>query len=1046
MAVSLDAPVAVERLTALHKELEKHPLDTQSFLVVAGKDDPDSPTTCVAQLHMWLFGYELPDTVLVVAGSNVHLLTSEKKSQFLQPLVQAVPDSAPFKLNILVRNKADGNKENFNTLIAAIKGQGDAVGVLMLKGKPIKPIGSFATSAVEAFKELKLVDVTAPVEYLIAPKDKKELTAMNQGGAWADYVMSKGVKRVIANIVESSEKKKAKHNQIAAGVEEFALSQKAVEKLKEKQCNLNQDQMDLAFDPIIQSGGTYKLKFSATSDQSYLKEGAIVSIFGVKYQNYCVAVGRTFLVDPTRQEKSDYSFLLRIHEFVCEALVPGADLGRVYADTMEKIKDEQPREELQSKFVSNIGFGTGLEFRTASLLLSPKSKGTKVKAGMTFVVALGFSDLEDEEKKGSNKKYAVFVADTVVVQKEGPVKFITNYKRKLGEIAMYWNEEAEEDNTDAAARVEELLKDSKVMTESRTRTGAFSDPKEAAKRKHHQAEITEQLRAQMLARLENAALAEKKQKKVEKVAYRQLSEVPLKECARLQIFIDKQRQAVFLPIYGICTPFHVSMIKNLSKSEEGDDHYLRINFNTPTQAQAALAAQNSDAKIIYLKEVVYRSHVSVGLDNALRLIKDLRKRYTQAEAQRAELADLVEQDDIILNRRGPAIRLTDLSMRPNLSTKKTAGSLECHNNGLRFTSRKNDKLDILFSNIKHAFFQPHKHEIMILLHFHLKNPILIGKKKHKDVQFYTEIGEVSTDLDKRRGGMDRDDFEEEVRERRLRKRLTEAFERFFKKVEETSESAGRGNKVEFEMPFYELGFEGVPFKSSCRLQPTTSCLINLTEWPAFVLDVGDVERVHFERVTFGNRNFDITFILRDYYKKPVQVWAVDTRQLESIKDWLDEQEIKFTEGRDNLNWPKVMKAVQADILDAKEARERGDEDLDPEDIVTKCWSFLDDTPDSDEEDDESSSEAYNPSDDDASEYSEEYESDEFIGTDDDSDSDSEESDGNESEGKDWDELEKEAARADRRKETTEDDDAPKKGKKRQPDKQKHKKSKKKGRF
>ena len=32
-------------------------------------------------------------------------------------------------------------------------------------------------------------------------------------------------------------------------------------------------------------------------------------------------------------------------------------------------------------------------------------------------------------------------------------------------------------------------------------------------------------------------------------------------------------------------------------------------------------------------------------------------------------------------------------------------------------------------NIKHAFFQPAENEMICLLHFNLRNPIMVGKKK-----------------------------------------------------------------------------------------------------------------------------------------------------------------------------------------------------------------------------------------------------------------------------------------------------------------------------
>lgn len=40
--------------------------------------------------------------------------------------------------------------------------------------------------------------------------------------------------------------------------------------------------------------------------------------------------------------------------------------------------------------------------------------------------------------------------------------------------------------------------------------------------------------------------------------------------------------------------------------------------------------------------------------------------------------------------------------------------------GFRYTSIRGDKIDVLYNNIKHAFFQPCDNEMIILLHFHLK--------------------------------------------------------------------------------------------------------------------------------------------------------------------------------------------------------------------------------------------------------------------------------------------------------------------------------------
>ena len=74
------------------------------------------------------------------------------------------------------------------------------------------------------------------------------------------------------------------------------------------------------------------------------------------------------------------------------------------------------------------------------------------------------------------------------------------------------------------------------------------------------------------------------------------------------------------------------------------------------------------------------------------------------------------------------------------------GNLEIHQNGIRFRPEghgskigqlKKTELassltivsDLLFSNIKHLFFQPSEKELIVLIHVTLKAPILLGKKK-----------------------------------------------------------------------------------------------------------------------------------------------------------------------------------------------------------------------------------------------------------------------------------------------------------------------------
>uniref|UniRef100_A0A8C4QPL4 FACT complex subunit n=1 Tax=Eptatretus burgeri TaxID=7764 RepID=A0A8C4QPL4_EPTBU len=186
------------------------------------------------------------------------------------------------------------------------------------------------------------------------------------------------------------------------------------------------------------------------------------------------------------------------------------------------------------------------------------------------------------------------------------------------------------------------------------------------------------------------------------------------------------------------------------------------------------------------------------------------------------------------------------------------------------------------------------------------------------------------------------------------------------------------------------------------LQPTSSALVNATEWPPFVVTLDELELVHFERVQFHLKNFDMVIVYKDYGRKVTMINAVPINSLDPIKEWLNSCDLKYTEGVQSLNWTKIMKTI---IDDPEGFFEQGG------------WSFL--NPDSEEEagddleasESEVEDETYHPVDEEnVEEEGDEEDSDEdYSDEDDESDYVSEPSMGSDEEsGKDWDELEEEA--------------------------------------
>jgi len=376
------------------------------------------------------------------------------------------------------------------------------------------------------------------------------------------------------------------------------------------------------------------------------------------------------------------------------------------------------------------------------------------------------------------------------------------------------------------------------------------------------------------------------------------------------------------------------------------------------------------------------------------LIKELRKRVTEKETERRETANLIEQEKLVISK-GRNPKLSDVFVRPNPVGRRTTGILEAHSNGFRFSPSKGEHIDIMYKNIKQTFFQPAQNELIVLIHLHLHNSIMVGKKRTNDIQFCTEVMEVSQSLEGRR--YDAEELEDEQRERQMRQRLNTEFQNFVNKLEEIAQ-------LEVDMPYRELGFYGVPFRSSVFLQPTVHCLVNLTEIPFFVIPLSDIEIAYFERVHFNVKNFDLVFVVKDYEKKVVHINSIAAESLDTIKAWLDECDIKYYEGTQNLNWDRIMAAIKEDPV--KFHTEEGG------------WAFLNPESSDEDEDSEPEEEVFNPDaensgsgsgsddDEDEEEYESEGEPEEEI------EAPASDEDEASEEGEDWDALEEKARKQD----------------------------------
>lgn len=685
--------------------------------------------------------------------------------------------------------------------------------------------------------------------------------------------------------------------------------------------NVSKEVVESCYTPIIQSGGEYDIKPSAQSNNKVMQFDVIICSLGARYRNYCANIARTYLIDPVKKILDTYTILMTLTDKCLEQMIVGAELKDVMEGAKNYLNKKAP--ELIDCLPKSLGFAIGLEFRDGTLLLN-STNTTRFEVGMVFNLVVGFQNvpLTEEDKRGASSsikkmtQFSLLVADTVVIQAEGVPDVMTKSTRTTSDIT--YNLADSNNNADENGDIG----DETTFEEGLRRSTRGREEKEAAERAAmHRVQRQKEL---MEAKI---ALARRKGRgggpdtddgptttATELSTYSSSQDFP-KDTNPYRLRVDMQREAVLVPINGQIVPFHISTIKNVSMPEPDRATYLRINFystgmalgkDVPKNIQHLIAKYGASS---FIKELTFRSLDPKNLTAVYRNILELRKRLRQSEQKKEEERDLVVQDKLIRIKDQRVPQLQDLTMRPQLSGRKSTGALAAHQNGLRFTTTKGEIVDVLYANIKHAFFQPCEGATMVLIHFHLKDYILIGKKKQKDIQFYTEVVDASLNLDnQRRSAYDPDELEDEQREREMKRTLNKTFLEFCKKVEKVAKHYEFN--MNFDIPYYDLGFRGTCNREMVYIMPTVSCLVNLTDLPFFVVDISEVDHVHFERVTFSTKNIDMVIILKNYETRTIS--AIEVRYLEQIQDWLSDVQITYTAGPDSFQWKAVMDDAKED--------------------------------------------------------------------------------------------------------------------------------------
>ncbi|KAJ1665550.1 FACT complex subunit spt16 [Coemansia sp. RSA 1646] len=954
--------------------------------------DEKRPYTKTIATQMWLLGYEFPNTLMFFTKEKIYILASQKKAKILQPL-QSGADGVP--IEILVHAKdSDTNKGTFSRLISVIKDSGSSVGVIAGDATDGKLVDEWAAMYAAEKTAITEHNVSRFISSVLAVKEDSEIKSETAAATMCNAAMQDYFIDEMAKTFD--EGKSISNEKIAERVANVLTNDKLAKRLFNKIPML--EMAEWAAQPSVQSGGKYNLSPSAESSSAPLHAGTVVCTLSIRYFMYNATISRTFMIDPTPEQEGNYGFLLELHKKMPGWMQAGATMGSVYGKAIEFVKERRP--DLESHFCKDCGWVTGIEMNDGVNELKPGSEET-LKPNMVAILRLGLENMTNEKAADSqSKSYAYQLLDTVVIREGRDAEVITLCSKEPNDVSFFFNDEEPAAEAKRAPKRENGASDQRPTTRksailpSKFRSEEKEEESSTRKRREHQKELMNRLLVEGRRRFagDDGDNGEETREVKKFESYKRETALP-REARSGKILVDERADSIILPIYGMSVPFHISTLKNISKNDEGEYVYLRLNMVSPGQGVGKKDnLPVGDLSSTFVRSLSFRSTDVARMNEIYHSITTLKRDQVKRETEKQQMADIVQQDRLLPVHGQRPDRLPDVFMRPVADGKRFPAALEIHANGLRYMSAGRaggTAVNILFNNIRHLFYQPCDFELLVLIHVHLKNPIMLGKKKIQDIQFYREASDASFDeTGNRRRRIrygDEDEIEAEQEERRRRRKLNKEFKEFAARIAESS-----NHEVEVDTPFREVAFSGVPSRANVLLQPTVDCLVHLSDTPFFIITVADVEIVHLERVQFGLKNFDMVFVFKDFKRAPVHVNTVPMKQLDNVKEWLDSVNLAYTEGPINLNWTQIMKTVNKDPAGFYE---------------DGGWSFL--AQDSDAEDDESEEEEseFAVSEDDfeedesessqASDFGEE--SDESMEDDEDDDS-----------GEDWDDLEAKA--------------------------------------
>jgi len=641
------------RLSDLHTKLYRQPTIWQfsdALVILSGRHENAAAYSKTATLQEWLLGHELSSCCIVVHEGGLLVIAGKNACTVLGELDGS---ESHLSFELLVRNKLDNNAENIEKMMNTIfsSKNGKTVGFLNEN-----PTGSFATALSQKITEssVKKVEILRSISNLVATKEKEELSNLEKSGEFSTAAI-KWFKSQLETIV--TDDKQIKQTILAEKVAALA------EKPKTLGFPFKAEHIEPCYDPVLQSGGSYNLKPSASTQDTQLhyESGTVLMSVGFRFRNYCTNLSRTFFFNASEEQRKNYKILLHVYKAILNKLKHGVRLCDVWESAVNLVRRVKPQ--LVEKLTKNVGWGTGIEFKDKYLVIGRKNQ-TVAKLGMVFVINVGFHDLIDESKqtKGQTKaaKYSILLSDTVQVL-EGEPMYFTHFPRKIVDYQIAESDEEEEESNDD--QKEDVPFDPSLqsavpggrVTRSRNLKRQQELLKERERRidRENNQRNVRQRATQLLSKLyekHGNQLPDEQQEKIwqDPEAFNRPSQI--QSFRHNWLNCDMRRETIICPVYNQPVPFHISTIKRTVQQQIGDKHTFRLIFNAPLTKNSK-AKQQPDVYFAhpdahFIKELTYYSTNAQYFTTVQNQLKELQK-IQRIKAKQGKEKPLVKQPGVI---------------------------------------------------------------------------------------------------------------------------------------------------------------------------------------------------------------------------------------------------------------------------------------------------------------------------------------------------------------------------------------------------------------